>query len=343
MQLTGAGRLGFSALGHVIWTLCAVLLTATQAGALDILITNDDGVESSTIHALYQVLKADGHHVIISSETQDNSGRGGAVDFFRPIGPLKQNSRADGVKAGAPGIGKLPGFDDVYYIDGTPVAATVYGLDIAAVKTWGRAPDLIISGPNYGNNTGLINNSSGTVNAALIGINRGVPSIAVSAANPARYKSYANLAPTDPEYEIARVMSGIVNALDAKRSSANAPLLPAGTALNVNFPKFAPGTAAKLRIVLGQEGLASQAMPVFSEDLSTDPTAIKFGVKLSAQPGVSIEPATMDTDPKSEQNIIDGGAIAISVLKGNHAADEAHTKTVGKLLKSILSRLGAHG
>jgi hypothetical protein len=118
-------------------------------------------------------------------------------------------------------------------------------------------------------------------------------------------------------------------------------LLPAGTALNVNFPKFAPGTAAQLRIVLGQEGLASQAMPVFSDDLSTDQTAIKFGLGLSAGPGVAIVPATMDTDPKSEQNIINGGAIAISVLKGNHAADEPHTKAVRKLLQSLLSRQGA--
>jgi 5'-nucleotidase len=316
--------------------ICATLLAAAQASALDILITNDDGVEASTIHALYQVLKAQGHHVIISSETLDNSGRGGAVDFFRPIGPLKQDSRAGGVKAGAPGVGKLPGFEDVYYIDGTPVAATVYGLDIAAAKTWGRAPDLIISGPNYGNNTGLINNSSGTVNAALIGINRGVAAIAVSTANPASYRSYDKLAQGDPEYEIARVMSGIVKALDEKRATPSAPLLPAGTALNVNFPKFAPGTAKQLRIVLGQEGLASQAMPVFSEDLSKDETARKFGINEPALPGVSIEPVTRDDDPRSEQNIINGGAIAISVLKGNHAADEAHTKTVGKLLRSVI-------
>lgn len=279
--------------------------------------------------------------MIISSETLDNSGRGGAVDFFRPIGPLKQDSRAGTLKAGVPGIGKLPGFDDVYYIDGTPVAATVYGLDIAAAKTWGRAHDLIIAGPNYGNNTGLINNSSGTVNAALIGINRGVPSIAVSAADPSRYKSYDKLAPTDPEYEIAHVISGIVKALEGKRQTANAPLLPAGTALNVNFPKFAPGTAAQLRIVFGQEGLASQATPVFSEDLSTDQTAIRFGIKVFAGPGVTIVPATIDTDPNSEQNIINRGAIAISVLKGNHAADEPHTKAVGKLLKTVLSRQGA--
>ena len=197
------------------------------------------------------------------------------------------------------------------------------------------------SGPNYGNNTGLINNSSGTVNAALIGINRGVASIAVSAADPARYKSYDKLEPQDPEYEIAHVMSGLVKVLEDKRQNANAPLLPAGAALNVNFPKFAPGEAKQLRIVLGQEGLASLAMPVFSEDLSTDQTALKFGLKMPALPGIAIEPATLDTDPRSEQNIIDGGAIAISVLKGNHAADEPHTKAVAKLLKSVLSRSAA--
>jgi 5'-nucleotidase len=313
-------------------------LAAAQAGALNILITNDDGVESSTIHALYQVLKADGYHVIIASETLDNSGKGGAVDFFRPLGPLKQDSRAGAIKAGAPGVGKLPGFDDVYYVDGTPVAATVFGIDIAAVKTWGKAPDLIISGPNYGNNTGLINNSSGTVNAALIGINRGVASIAVSSADPITYKSYDKLAQGDPEYEIAQVMSGIVKTLDEKRLTPNARLLPVGTALNINFPKFAPGTAKQLHIELGQEGFASQAMPVFTEDLSKDKTAVKFGLTEPALPGVVVEPVTSDTDPKSEQNIVNRGEIAISVLKGNHADDEAHTKVVRKLLKDVLSR-----
>jgi 5'-nucleotidase len=315
----------------------ASLLAAAQASALNILITNDDGVEASTIHALYQVLKADGHQVIIASETLDNSGKGGAVDFFRPLGPLKQDSRAGAIKAGAPGVGKLPGFDDVYYIDGTPVAATVYGIDVAAAKTWGRAPDLIISGPNYGNNTGLINNSSGTVNAALIGINRGVASIAVSAAVPMTFKSYDKLAPSDAEYEIAQVVSGIVKALEDKHLTPKSSLLPVGTALNINFPKFAPGAANKLHIELAQEGFASLAMPVFSEDLSKDATAVKFGMKMPALPGVAVQPVISDTDPKSEQNIVNRGSIAISVLKGNHA-DEAHTKAVKKLLKDVLSR-----
>jgi len=64
-------------------------------------------------------------------------------------------------------------------------------------------------------------------------------SIAVQRRRSSRYKSYDKLAPADPEYEIAHVMSGIVKALEGKRRTAKAPLLPAGTALNVNFPKFA--------------------------------------------------------------------------------------------------------
>jgi hypothetical protein len=133
-------------------------------------------------------------------------------------------------------------------------------------------------------------------------------------------------------------MSGIVKALEDKRLTPNAPLLPAGTALNINFPKFAPGSAKQLRVELGQEGFASLAMPVFAEDLSKDQTAVKFGLKEPALPGVAVEPVTSDTDPKSEQNIVNRGEIAISVLKGNHAGDEAHAKAVNKLLKGVLSR-----
>jgi 5'-nucleotidase len=144
------------------------LFGMVPAHALHIVLTNDDGFEASTTHALYQALKARGDSVIIASETEDNSGKGGAADFFAPIGPLRKDSRAGTVKAGAPGVGTLPGDADVFYVAGTPVAAALYGIDIAAPRKWAVRPDLVISGPNYGNNTGLVNNSSGTVNAALI-------------------------------------------------------------------------------------------------------------------------------------------------------------------------------
>ena len=36
----------------------------------------------------------------------------------------------------------------------------LYGLDVLAVQRWSAPPDLVISGPNEGNNLGAINNSS---------------------------------------------------------------------------------------------------------------------------------------------------------------------------------------
>ena len=246
---------------HLMSSIVAfVLLLASTcrpapAFALNILITNDDGVEASSIHALYQVLKANGHQVLIVSETQDNSGKGGAADFFKPIGPLQSDSRAGFIKAGAPGTGQLAGFDDIYYVDATPYAATLFGIDIAAQHVWHKNPDLVISGPNYGNNTGLLNNSSGTVNAALIAINRGIPAIAVSAAVPVRFKPFSMLRTGDPEFENAALVAHIVETLERQRHGPNAKLLADGTALNVNVPAYSPGTAARLGIVLTRESI----------------------------------------------------------------------------------------
>ena len=57
----------------------ALALGATvPAAALNIVVTNDDGCEASTVHALYQRLRAAGHQVIISASMTDQSGQGGA-------------------------------------------------------------------------------------------------------------------------------------------------------------------------------------------------------------------------------------------------------------------------
>jgi 5'-nucleotidase len=321
-------------------------LAFAPSQALNILITNDDGCEASTIHALYQALKRHGEQVIISSETQDNSGKGGAADFFMPIGPLKQDSRAGGIKAGAPGVGTLPGDPDVFYVDGTPVAATLYGIDVAAPRKWGGRPDLVISGPNYGNNTGLVNNSSGTVNAALIAVNRGVPAIAVSTATPQAYKSFDKLTATDPEYEVAAIVVKLVEALETHRPGATRPLLPAGLGLNVNVPAFASGTASRLPVRLSHEDTVSLATPVFVQDLSQDAGARRLGLNaLPALPGVSIawDTAVADSsgrshgDASAEQNVVRAGAIAISVIRGNHEAGAADTASAVRRFESLLS------
>jgi broad specificity polyphosphatase/5'/3'-nucleotidase SurE len=48
----------------------------------------------------------------------------------------------------------------VHYVNGSPVMACLYGLDVVAQRKWKAAPDLVVSGPNEGNNTGLVNTAA---------------------------------------------------------------------------------------------------------------------------------------------------------------------------------------
>lgn len=340
-------------------TTIAALMLATFASpsqALNILVTNDDGAESSTVHALQQRLAAAGHNVIISSEVCDNSGQGGALGFLKPLGPLSATncgsapSRGGTLAAGAPGTGTLPGMPFAFYVNSTPVAATLYGIDIAARKTWGKAPDLVVSGPNYGNNTGFINNGSGTVNAALVAVNRGIPAIAVSAEQPTEYRPFSRLASGDPEYEIADVVVRLVAELE-KRKSVGDGLLPPGVGLNVNLPKFAKGGAAALPFKYAKLGLATIALPYFIEDLSKDALAQSYLARaypngVPAYPGVTllVNPApapaglthTPDTDPESEQNVVNSGAIAVSVMQGTHQGTRTQEAVIRAKLANFI-------
>src|SRR3546814_6370856 len=51
---------------------------------LNIVLSNDDGFEAANIRALYTELKAAGHDVVLSGPAQNNSGKGGALDFLVP-------------------------------------------------------------------------------------------------------------------------------------------------------------------------------------------------------------------------------------------------------------------
>ena len=348
----------------------AALMTAPGASALDIVLTNDDGFESALTYAVYQRLQAAGHRVLISGATADQSGRGGSLDFLRPIGPLTAPTRGGCVVPPAspptPGVGNLgvgaplvsadcPADANVFWVSGTPVASALYGIDVAAQARFGKQADLVISGPNFGNNTGLINNSSGTVNAALIAINRGIPAIAVSAADPTTYRSFrTGLLPVD--LEIADVVVRLVTALDpgvAGHRRAGS-LLPAGIGLNVNLPKFAAGTAATLPFRLSEVGTAPSVTPVFLTDLCADATAKallgaacagatppKFagvGLVFNGAPFPAGLSSVTDNDPRSEQNVVNAGAVAVSVIEGNHDASRDARQRVARGLRGLLER-----
>lgn len=159
---------------------------------------------------------------------------GGALKIMKPLVPLAADCVNGAAKAGDPGAGAMtrPGLgEDFHYVDGTPVMAMLYGIDVAANERWGKAPDLVLSGPNIGQNSGNIVVSSGTVSNVQYAIMRDIPAVALSAGeNSASGADLANPLSTI----VARRSLELLDSLEA--ASHGGRLLPPGLALNVNFP-----------------------------------------------------------------------------------------------------------
>jgi 5'/3'-nucleotidase SurE len=223
----------------------ALVLCASPAFALNIVISNDDGL-TSNVRALYDELKAAGHSVIVSVPCTAQSGRSSAIVMYSTHTIVADNDKtlieAEGgchngaAPLGAPAVGPFQknGYTngDFNYVHGTPVMATMYGLDVLAVARWGKAPDLVLSGPNEGQNVGKVVLNSGTIGNVQFATGRGIPAIALSAG----FGSIDNTGLASPQSPVvARLVMKLITSLQAR--SGNAALLPAGVVLNVNFPE----------------------------------------------------------------------------------------------------------
>lgn len=328
----------------ISWACLAAILAVAPAQARNILLCNDDGIVAANVRALQQRLSEAGHSVIVAAPADNQSGRGGYISFLRPVPALTGTERsalALGLSAGTPGVGQDPNDANVHYVNGTPVAACLYGIDVVARAKWGAAPDLVISGPNEGNNTGHINPSSGTFNNLLYAINRGLPALAVSDAATSQVNWSASLPATARAFEVADIVVRLLDQVlqmprphQAAERSSNRPLMPAGIGLNVNVPAFAAGSGPTLPFALTHVGLATAYAPAFFARLSDSPLAVASGVNLPL-PGISLAPMgtvlpsggtlPQDTDGQSEGNAMArGGVVAISPVQGVPEVSPAH-------------------
>lgn len=288
----------------------ALALSASPAQADNILITNDDGL-TSNVKALYDALKAAGHDVIVSVPCQGQSGTGAAAKFMRPLGPLSTDCLHGAARKGDPGAGPMTraGFEkDFYYVDGTPVMATLYGIDVVAAKRWGRAPDLILSGPNEGQNVGLIVISSGTVSNAQYGTARGIPSVALSAgSNSTGDDQLAN----PQSVLVAGLSVDLVTTLLARKQQGRA--LPPGVALNVNFPDKLEGARWQVTRI----GTYQTYQVTFAEDLGAAPAAQAFGLKAAGLPGIALgfNKAAPAKGQANDESVVYKSAIAVSPMQ----------------------------
>lgn len=298
----------------------AVAVAPAAAEARNIVITNDDGLTSNLV-ALYEALKAAGHDVVVSVPCTNQSGQGAALGIARPLAPLQAACLNGAAQPGDPAAGPMTraglAHGDFYYVDGTPVAALLHGLDVVGKARWGKAPDLVLSGPNEGQNVGAIILSSGTVSAAQYAAVAGIPAIALSAGAGTEAASLDN--PLSDE--IARRSVELVAHLDAL--SQGGAMLPAGLALNVNFPDRPEGAAWQLSEIGSYNAykvgftinMAASASPMMQM------MAKSRGMELPPVPGVSFDLNTATPAPAEldDESVVYRKAIAVSPMQAGFA------------------------
>jgi len=166
-----------------------------------ILITNDDGIFSSGINALSDVMSEIGD-VTIVAPNNEQSAKSHALTLQNPI-KFKSVSLKNGFQG--------------WSVQGTPVDCA----KIALKSILNYKPDLIISGINQGANLGRNLIYSGTVSAAYEGAILGIPSVAIS------LDSFKN-----NNFKCSKFVASSI----AKYILKHNP--PKGTMLNVNVPNI---------------------------------------------------------------------------------------------------------
>ncbi|MFD4871112.1 5'/3'-nucleotidase SurE [Streptomyces sp. NPDC058412] len=183
---------------------------AAPAGPLRILLTNDDGYNAPGIRKAFERLTAAGHDVTIVAPLTNQSGTGTKM------------------MSGAPTISVKHPEPKVWAVDGTPGDSVAFGL--AEVFT-GKAPDLVVSGTNFGPNVAGLATHSGTVGGAVAALESGVPAIALSTGGLSAPDPVTTVNAMGPTLDFA------VKLIDRLRVRARSgPLLPQGVGLNVNHP-----------------------------------------------------------------------------------------------------------
>jgi 5'/3'-nucleotidase SurE len=267
---------------------------AEAEGGLHILLSNDDGVDAPGLRALHEALRAKGHRVSVVAPSVDRSGSSVSVTTH---GSLRVREVAPGIRA----------------VDGSPADC----VRVALATLLDEAPDLVVSGVNFGQNIGADTVSSGTVGAAISAAALGVPAIAVSqTVDPQDLAATVRFFPDAAEF--ATVL------IDALLEHEGRELMPRFTALNVNHPARHRGEVAGVKLT--RQGRST----LF--DLRYEPGA-EGDVHVSFVPSGGLEPVA-DADTAA----LGAGYVTITPLDGSWTASDevlSGLRPVAEALESL--------
>ena len=166
--------------------------------SLNILITNDDGIEAPGILALAEALRPLGE-VAVAAPSGNMTGASHAVTSDRTVTVSESERRGQ----------------RWFSIQATPATCVRLAVD----QLLSSRPDIVLSGINIGENLGLVTYYSATIGAAREAAFLGIPAVAV------------NLAGTDVmDYRTAASVAAAIVAALGKGGIAK------GTFLNINIP-----------------------------------------------------------------------------------------------------------
>lgn len=173
---------------------------------MEILVTNDDGIESPGLWALAEAMNRVGPTMIVAPATEQSGvGTSVSVKGYSDEPYEEIPSRVSGVPA--------------YAVHGSPTDAVIIAMRYLSP---GRHFDIVVSGINPGANCGRDVHYSGTVAATLQGHFRDIAAVAVSIV--LKYRG------EPPHWETAAVAAEhVVRHIEAGH-------LPIGPILNVNVP-----------------------------------------------------------------------------------------------------------
>jgi 5'-nucleotidase len=227
-----------------------------------ILVSNDDGYFSPGIALLAERLAKLGEVTVVAPE-RDRSGASNSLTLDRP---LVMRRAANGFR----------------YVDGTPTDC----VHLALTGLIDPAPDLVVSGINFGANMGDDTIYSGTVAAASEGFLFGIPSMAVSLASKA-----------GRHFETAAAV-----AIQLVERFARAPF-GEPVLLNVNVPDVAPEKLVGVEIT--RLGRRHKAEPVVKQQTPRGETAYWVGPAGEAQ----------DAGPGTDFHAIASGRVSVTPLQ----------------------------
>jgi 5'-nucleotidase len=223
-----------------------------------VLVTNDDGLSAPGLRALAVTVAREGHDVTVIAPLDDRSGAGTGLNFDRTK-PLDVRRET---------MAELPGVRFVG-VDGTPALAVL----LARLEVFAPRPFCVVSGINFGANTGRAILHSGTVGAALTAATMGMSGLAVSIA-----------APRPVHLATAAKVAGIAtNWLTRARKrtvlNLNVPDLPFDRLRGVRCGRLAAFGGSRLVAVAGPDGTirVSSGESSLPLDLCTDAGLVAAG------------------------------------------------------------------